>query len=60
MQKKQTNQAFFVKANVVSPESVEEMIEATVKQFGGLDVIISNAGILRAGGLDEMTLKFSH
>jgi len=53
--KKQTNQAFFVKANVVSPESVEEMVEATVKQFGGLDVIISNAGILRAGGLDEMT-----
>jgi len=53
--KKQTNQAFFVKANVVSPESVEEMVAATVKQFGGLDAIISNAGILRAGGLDEMT-----
>jgi NAD(P)-dependent dehydrogenase (short-subunit alcohol dehydrogenase family) len=53
--KKQTNQAFFVNANVVSPESVEEMVAATVKQFGGLDVIISNAGILRAGGLDEMT-----
>jgi len=53
--KKQTNQAYFVKANVVSPESVEEMILDTVKQFGGLDVIISNAGILRAGGLDEMT-----
>ncbi|MCX6237211.1 MAG: SDR family NAD(P)-dependent oxidoreductase [Bacteroidia bacterium] len=52
---KQTNQAFFVKANVVSPESVEDMVAATVKQFGGLDVIISNAGILRAGGLDEMT-----
>ena len=53
--KMQTNQAYFVKANVVSPESVEEMILSTVKQFGGLDVIISNAGILRAGGLDEMT-----
>ena len=53
--KKQTNQAWFVKANVVDPESVQEMIAATVKQFGGLDVIISNAGILRAGGLDEMT-----
>ncbi|HZK97935.1 MAG TPA: SDR family NAD(P)-dependent oxidoreductase, partial [Prolixibacteraceae bacterium] len=53
--KKQTNQAFFVKVNVVSPESVEEMVTATVKQFGGLDLIISNAGILRAGGLDEMT-----
>jgi len=52
---KQTNQAYFVKANVANPESVEEMITSTVKQFGGLDAIISNAGILRAGGLDEMT-----
>lgn len=52
---KQTNQAFFVKVNVSDPNSVEEMITSTVKQFGGLDVIISNAGILRAGGLDEMT-----
>ena len=53
--KNQTNKAFFVKVNVVDPESVEEMVAATVKHFGGLDVIISNAGILRAGSLDEMT-----
>lgn len=53
--KKQANQAFFVKANVVDPQSVEEMVRSTVKYFGGLDLIISNAGILRAGGLDEMT-----
>ena len=51
----QTNQAYFVKVNVGSAESVEAMVAATVKQFGGLDVIVSNAGILRAGGLDEMT-----
>lgn len=53
----QSNRAFFVKANVSDAESVELMIAATVKQFGGLDVIISNAGILRAGGLDEMTAE---
>jgi len=53
----QSNRAFFVKANVSDAESVELMIAATVKHFGGLDVIISNAGILRAGGLDEMTPK---
>jgi len=52
---KQSNRAYFVKTNVMSPESVEEMIATTVQQFGGLDVIISNAGILRAGSLDEMT-----
>ena len=51
----QTNQAYFVKVNVGSAKSVEAMVAATVKQFGGLDVIVSNAGILRAGGLDEMT-----
>ncbi len=53
--KNQANQAWFVKANVVDPFSVEEMVRTTVKHFGGLDLIISNAGILRAGGLDEMT-----
>jgi len=51
----QTNQAFFIKVNVGDPESVEQMVASTVKHFGGLDAIISNAGILRAGGLDEMT-----
>ena len=51
----QSNRAFFVQTNVADAESVEAMIAATVKQFGGLDIIISNAGILRAGGLDEMT-----
>ena len=25
-----------------------------MREFGGLDIMISNAGILRAGGLDEM------
>jgi NAD(P)-dependent dehydrogenase (short-subunit alcohol dehydrogenase family) len=51
----QSNRAFFVKANVADATSVEAMVASTVKQFGGLDIIISNAGILRAGGLDEMT-----
>src|SRR5690606_10678289 len=35
-------------------ESVEAMVAETVRQFGGLDVMVSNAGILHAGGLDEM------
>jgi NAD(P)-dependent dehydrogenase (short-subunit alcohol dehydrogenase family) len=51
----QSNQAYFIKVNVSDADSVEAMIAATTKQFGGLDIIISNAGILRAGGLDEMT-----
>jgi NAD(P)-dependent dehydrogenase (short-subunit alcohol dehydrogenase family) len=49
------NRAFFVKVNVADAGSVEEMIRKTVNYLGGIDVMISNAGILRAGGLDEMT-----
>jgi len=49
------NKALFIKADVSKADSVENLVYETVVQFGGLDVFISNAGILRAGGLDEMT-----
>ena len=49
------NKAYFVKADVSNAASVENLVFQTVCEFGGLDVFISNAGILRAGGLDEMT-----
>jgi NAD(P)-dependent dehydrogenase (short-subunit alcohol dehydrogenase family) len=48
------NKACFIKMNVGDAESVENLVRETVLQFGGLDVMISNAGILRAGSLDEM------
>ncbi|HZL08970.1 MAG TPA: SDR family NAD(P)-dependent oxidoreductase [Prolixibacteraceae bacterium] len=49
------NKAYFVKADVSNAESVQSLVFQTVCEFGGLDIFISNAGILRAGGLDEMT-----
>jgi len=49
------NRAIFVKTDVSDAHSVQNLITETVKAFGGLDVFISNAGILRAGGLDEMS-----
>ncbi|RIH66049.1 SDR family NAD(P)-dependent oxidoreductase [Mariniphaga sediminis] len=48
------NSAEFVSVNVSEAASVDEMVRKAVLRFGGLDVLISNAGILRAGGLDEM------
>jgi len=51
---KSFNRAVFVKTDVSDPESVKNLVISTVKTFGGLDLMISNAGILRAGGLDEM------
>ena len=52
---KAKNKAFFVKSDVSNAASVENLVLQTVCEFGGLDIFISNAGILRAGGLDEMT-----
>lgn len=48
------NQAVFIKVNVGDSGSVSQMVEQTVIELGGIDAIISNAGILRAGGLEEM------
>jgi NAD(P)-dependent dehydrogenase (short-subunit alcohol dehydrogenase family) len=48
------NRAVFVHTDVSDPESVKNLVSATVREFGGLDIMISNAGVLKAGGLDEM------
>ncbi|MBQ4354764.1 MAG: SDR family oxidoreductase [Clostridia bacterium] len=44
-----------VAANVSDEDSVKHMIEETALAFGGLDVFVNNAGIVRAGSLEEMT-----
>ena len=46
-----------VSANVSDEDSVRTMIEDTVLSFGGLDIFVNNAGIVRAGSLEEMTKK---
>ena len=47
--------AFPVYVNVTDEESGKEMIKKTVFEYGGLDVFVNNAGIVRAGSLEEMT-----
>jgi len=44
-----------VGVNVSDEDSVRIMMEKTVLAFGGLDVFVNNAGIVRAGSLEEMT-----
>jgi NAD(P)-dependent dehydrogenase (short-subunit alcohol dehydrogenase family) len=51
---KSPNRAVFVRTDVADPASVKKLVEVTISEFGGLDIMISNAGILKAGGLDEM------
>lgn len=46
-----------VQTNVSDETSVQDMIQKTVLTFGGLDIFINNAGIVRAGSLEEMTLE---
>lgn len=48
------NRAYFVKTDVTSLESVQEAVYESVLEFSGLDVMISNAGVLKAGGIDVM------
>ena len=49
--------AIAVNVNVTDEESVQNMINETVCAFGGLDVFVNNAGVVRAGSLEEMTKK---
>lgn len=46
-----------VKVNVGDEASVEDMINATVLQYGGLDIFVNNAGVVKAGSLDEMDMN---
>ncbi len=50
-----SNRAIFVKTNVADMDSLRNLIRQTVLNFGALDVFVSNAGVLRAGGLEAMT-----
>ncbi|MGF1586242.1 MAG: SDR family NAD(P)-dependent oxidoreductase [Bacteroidales bacterium] len=49
------NRAVFIRCNTADPESVRSLVSDTVRNFGGLDLMVSNAGILYAGSLEEMT-----
>lgn len=49
--------AFCVKVDVSNEESVANMVAKAVEHFGGLDILVSNAGVLKAGSLEELELK---
>ncbi|MFT3752302.1 MAG: SDR family NAD(P)-dependent oxidoreductase [Paludibacter sp.] len=50
-----SNRAIFVKTNVSEIPSIENLVHETICNFGAIDCFVSNAGVLRAGGLDDMT-----
>jgi rhamnose utilization protein RhaD (predicted bifunctional aldolase and dehydrogenase)/NAD(P)-dependent dehydrogenase (short-subunit alcohol dehydrogenase family) len=50
-----SNRATFVKTDVSDLDNLNALIKSTVCAFGGLDVFVCNAGIVRAGGIETMT-----
>ncbi len=48
--------AIGVAMNVVDPESVRSAIRAVVMAFGGIDLFISNAGVLKAASVKTQTV----
>jgi sorbitol-6-phosphate 2-dehydrogenase len=49
--------AFGVAVNVTDEESVLKMVGEVVDTVGGIDLFVSNAGVLKAGSVKEMSLK---
>jgi len=49
--------AIYCHADVTSLQSLDTLIAASAKAFGGLDIFIANAGVLKAGSILEMDEK---
>nr|WP_208288873.1 SDR family oxidoreductase [Halobacterium sp. R2-5] len=49
--------AVFVRADVREPDDVAALVEAAVERFGGLDVLVNNAGVQTETAADEATTE---
>lgn len=46
--------AHIVECDVTKDDQVRAMIEETVSEFGGLDVLVNNAGVITVAEVEEM------
>lgn len=47
--------AFAVRANVIAASEVSDMVEETVSAFGGVGILVNNAGLARDGRITKMS-----
>jgi sorbitol-6-phosphate 2-dehydrogenase len=51
------NRAFALEVNIASEESVAKMFRDLVLKAGGVDLLVANAGVLRAGSVKTLSKK---
>ena len=49
--------AYFVQVDVRDRESVKQMVQKTIQQFGVVDILVNNAGITKDAMLSKMTVE---
>ncbi|NOZ69351.1 MAG: SDR family oxidoreductase [Deferribacteres bacterium] len=52
---KDNGSAIFVEADVSKEEDVKKMVDAAVKEFGGINILVNNAAAFILKGLDDVT-----
>jgi glucose 1-dehydrogenase len=50
-------EAHFVRADMREPDDIATLVEATVAEYGGLDVLVNNAGVQTETGADDATVE---
>lgn len=46
-----------VQVDVTQEDSVRDMVQEVVTTYGGFDLVVSNAGVLKAGSVKELTVE---
>ncbi len=53
----QGQKAFFIEADMVNPNSIEDLVKKSAEALGGIDILVHNAGGPAPGRIDEITTE---